>query len=162
MHGTQRRERSQCVTADVAGNKYLELAQYAEEPTMGAAGTEGRGTLGKAGNRLENRSHCLAGCRPDDVGADLATVGNPVLADIDPNTHGSNLLLKDAVHLLDDHETLDLVGKRPNHFFRERVDQAELEDGGVGIGLLDMLIGNAGGKDAEVAVTHFNPVKRGR
>ena len=128
MHGAYWRKGAQGIAADVARYEGFEFAQDREESTMGAAGAEGRRTLGEVGNGLDALGNGGSDRSPDDIRVDLATVGYPVLADIDPNPHGPDLFLEDAVHLLDDHETFDLAGKFPNHFLRERMDQPELED----------------------------------
>ena len=67
------------------------------------------------------------------------------------------------VELLDDVELLDLLCERTDEVHRQRIRQAELQEGRVGReGVLRIFIGNGGGDDADLRAVQLHPVQRGR
>ena len=73
---------------------------------------------------------------------------------------GLDLLLHEGIQLLDDIELFHLGGEIPDQLHRQRIGQAQLQEGGsLREHLLGVLVADGGGDDAHPAVTQLDLVQ---
>ncbi|RPI30909.1 MAG: hypothetical protein EHM52_02580, partial [Actinomycetota bacterium] len=85
---------------------------------------------------------------PDADRGELAPLREPALA-LTGDAGGEELLLEVRLELLDDEEPVDGRGEAAHGLDRQRVDQAELEEGGLGQRLFRRDVGGAGRHHAD-------------
>ena len=160
VHAVQRGGAAQGIAADVAGDHIvLVLGQGIEESPVGAAGTEGRGPVGRghvhgAVIRLLAQ-HPLA----QQLGVQLVQKARQLLAHAG-DAGGLDLVLHKGLQLLDDVELLHPGGKVPDQVHRQGEGQAQLQEGGpLREHLLGVFIGDGGGDDTHPAVAHLQLVQ---
>ena len=161
VHAVQRRREAQGVAADIAGDHVvLVLGQGVEEAAVGAAGTQGGGTLGDLDLvhglvRGLDAQHALA----HQLGVQLIQLAGQFLADA-VDAGGLDLVLHEGVQLLDDVELLHLLGEVADQVHGQRIGQAQLQEGrALGEHLLGVLVADGGGDDANLAVAQLHLVQ---
>ena len=163
--GVHRRQRSagpQGVTADVTGDdEILSFGHGVEEAPVRAAGTKGGRTGDRFYRKLFDRGLLSKEHLPQTLGVELIHVADQGFADT-VNAGGLDLLLHEALQLLNDIEFLHPGGKIADQIHGQGIGEAELQEGGVlGEDIFGILIGNGGRDDTRFRPLQLHAVQRG-
>ena len=159
VDGREGRQAAQRVAPDVSGHQDAQLPERAEHSGMGAAGTH----LRWAGQNRHLRSE-VGGDRVvvqaggNQVGAQLADVGEALLADHVEDAEGGHLLLDESLALLHHVHRLEACAELPQTLLGQGVEHTQLEDCGVGRHLLHVLVGDSVADDADFRVAFLDHV----
>ena len=126
---------------------------------MGAAGTQGRGPLGRGHVHGAEVRLPAQDPLPQQLGVQLVQ-GTGKLLTHAGDAGGLDLVLHKRLQLLDDIELLHPGGKVPDQVHGQGEGQAQLQEGGpLREHLLCVFIGDGGGDHAHLAVAHFQLVQ---
>ena len=155
------RDGAERVAADVAGDDGLEAAQLGKDQAVRAAGAERRRARRevRGGREMRGQFHAKGGA--DELGLELAGHGEGAggrLGELD--AEGADVRGEVVARLL--HHIAGVhggreVGEGP---CRQRPGKAELERGGLGQRLADVLVDGAGADDADLLAPHLHHVVR--
>ena len=155
FQAVHRRQGAQGVAADIAKDVQLELFEHMEGGAMGAAGAKHR--------RAGGQGRLLGGFFPAEGLADALDTEFALAARIffalHGDAHGGDLLLQDALQLLNDHQLVHLCGEIPHGLAIQRIAEAQLQDAGLGQGFPDKLIHHARAHHAQGGTAHFHAVQ---
>ncbi len=162
-HAVQRVQGSgaaQGVAADVACHHEILVAGHGvEEAAVGAAGAQS----GRTGHSLDAHIHGggLVAEDPlaDQLGVQLIQLAGELLADA-VDAGGLDLILHEALQLLDHVELLHLGGEVADQVHGQGIGQAQLQEGGIlREGVLGVVVGDGGGDDADLRAVHLHAVQ---
>ena len=164
IHRIKRRERAERIAADIASDRCTKLVERVEYAAVSASGAE----HGWARRKRLRRS--LQSLRHGDILENLMTESlNTIRIEFEHvhfrlmldnlDTHCTDLLLKERIKFLDDEQTVHALREGRDKIARERIRPAELQHGEFRECLLHVLIGDAGGRDAERGVALLDAVE---
>ena len=157
------RDGAERVAADVTGDDGLEPAQLAEDETVRAAGAERRRARREVRGGCEVRGQLHAEGSADDLRLELAGDGERCGGRLgERDAEGADVRGEVVAGLLDDVARVDGRGEVGERAGGQRPSEAELERGGLGQRLADVLVDGAGADDADLLVPHLHHVERAR
>ena len=126
---------------------------------MRAAGAHHRRTAGQVlAQRLGRRQRSAHGPAHAILGK-FAQEAGAILAAGDGDAGRAHGRFDEGIEFLDDVEAVHLGGEGADALDGQRVDHADLEDAGVGEGLAHVLVGRAGGDEADLRVAQLLAVE---